>query len=502
MKNSSSFQNQVIDPLLQAINRFSNRNAFYINDIFYTYRQLGESISKIRLALKKLDKDNTYLGLVANDDIETYASIFALWLEGKAYIPLHSNHPPERCEEIIQQMGIHTVLDSGKISRFSKYDIICTINLSYQNDFLSYEAVIDNDRPAYVLFTSGTMGNPKGVSISRKNLGAFMDSFWDCGIAINQEDRCLQYFDLTFDVSVQSFLVPLTKAACVYTIPHDQIKFSYIYGLLVDQHLTFGAMTPSMLRYLRPYFKEIDAPSFKCCILTAEASPFDLVQKWRECIPGADIYNFYGPTEATIYCTYYKIEKTGQNKILNGMVSIGRPMKNMEAIIIDDNKNILAKGEKGELCISGDQLTPGYWNNPEKNAAAFFEKEYNGKVQRFYHTGDFCYFDNEEFLMLYGRLDSQAKIQGYRVELGEIEFHARAYLNGKNTVVLTFANFWGNNEIALFIESKETSTAPLVEFLKTKIPSYMIPTKIIFDQSFPLNLNGKVDKLKLKEKLK
>src|ERR1700730_17273875 len=115
MKNSCSFQNQVIDPLLQAINRFSNRNAFYINDIFYTYGQLGESISKIRQALKKLDKDNTYLGLVANDDIETYASIFALWLEGKAYIPLHPKQPLYRSEEIIKQINIITVLDSRAV---------------------------------------------------------------------------------------------------------------------------------------------------------------------------------------------------------------------------------------------------------------------------------------------------------------------------------------------------------------------------------------------------
>jgi amino acid adenylation domain-containing protein len=501
MKNSSSFQNQVIYPLLQAINRFSNRNAFYINEIFYTYGQLGQSISKIRQALKEFDKENTYLGLVANDDIETYASIFALWLEGKAYIPLHPNHPPERCEEIIHQVGIHTILDSSETSRFSKYEILYTLNLTYKEDFLDYDVMIDNDRAAYVLFTSGSTGKPKGVTITRKNLGSFMDSFWDCGISINEEDRCLQYFDLTFDVSVQSFLAPVTKAACVYTIPHDQIKYSYIYSLLVDQHLTFGAVAPSMLRYLKPYFKEIEVPSFKCCILAAEASPFDLIQKWRECIPGADIYNFYGPTEATIYCTCYKIERTGQNKTLNGMVSIGRPMKNVETIIIDDDNKILAKGERGELCISGDHITPGYWKNPEKNASAFFEKEYKGKVKRFYHTGDLCCYDNEEYIMLYGRLDSQVKVQGYRVDLGEIEFHARAYLEGKNAVVLTFENFWGNNEIALFLESKEIHTAPLVEFLKTKIPAYMIPTKIIFDQSFPLNLNGKVDKLKLKEKL-
>ena len=105
-------------------------------------------------------------------------------------------------------------------------------------------------------------------------------------------------------------------------------------------------------------------------------------------------------------------------------------MKNVKAIIVDENCNVLPKAEKGELCICGEQVSPGYWNSPDKNVQAFFEKEWNGITERFYHTGDLCYIDNEEDLMLYGRLDSQVKIQGYRVELGEIEHHAREYLKG------------------------------------------------------------------------
>jgi D-alanine--poly(phosphoribitol) ligase subunit 1 len=500
-EKNNTFQSQIIDPLLFMINRFSMKNAFCINDIFYTYKQLGEFISKIRLAIKELHPDNIHIGLVANDDMETYASIFALWLEGKAYIPLHPNQPLDRCEEIIKQINIITLLDSSETSVFLNQKVINTHSLSYEGDFLVNNVPIDNDSLAYVLFTSGSTGIPKGVTISRKNVGAFMDSFWDCGIGITQEDKCLQCFDLTFDVSVQCFLVPLTKGACVYTIPHDQIKYSYVYGLLEDQHLTFGAMAPSMLRYLKPYFGEINLPDMKYCILTGEASPVDLVQQWKKCIPKADIYNFYGPTETTIYCTYYKINRTGEIKTLNGMLSIGKPMKNVKSIVIDENRNILSKGEKGELCVCGDQVSSGYWNSPENNTVAFFEKEYDDIMQRFYHTGDLCYYDNEESLMLYGRLDSQAKIQGYRVELGEIEYHARENLEGNNAVVITFTNYIGNTELALFIEGEKINTASLINYVKTKIPSYMIPTKTIVEREFPLNSNGKVDKRKLKEKL-
>ena len=109
-------------------------------------------------------------------------------------------------------------------------------------------------------------------------VGSFMDSFWDTGIVITSEDRCLQCFDLSFDVSVQGFLVPLTKGACCYTVPHGQIKYVYASGLIEDHQLTFGAMAPSMLRYLKPYFEEIDAHSMKTCIVTAEACPLELME--------------------------------------------------------------------------------------------------------------------------------------------------------------------------------------------------------------------------------
>ena len=263
-------------------------------------------------------RDELHIGLVANDDIETYASIFALWLEGKAYIPLHPNQPLNRCEEIVKQININTVLDSGETSRFLKSSVIKTSGLGSKKDLLTNDIDAGDGDLAYVLFTSGSTGTPKGVTLNRRNVGAFMDSFWDSGITITEDDRCLQCFDLTFDVSVQCFLAPLTKGACMYTIPHDQIKYSYVFGLLDDHQLTFGAMAPSMLRYLKPYFGEINLPALKYCILTGEASPVDLVHQWQKCIPNARLFNFYGPTETTIYCTYYKIDGELRSKLFPG----------------------------------------------------------------------------------------------------------------------------------------------------------------------------------------
>ena len=181
------------------------------------------------------------------------------------------------------------------------------------------------------------------------------------------------------------------------------------------------------------------------------------------------------------------------------MLSIGKEMKGVEAGILDESRKILGLNEKGELCISGDQLTPGYWNNPEKNAESFFELEYKGELHRFYKTGDLCYMDNELDIMYSGRLDFQVKIQGYRIELGEIEHHARECNQKRNAIALPFQNAMGNTEIILFLEGKESDPAQVTEYLRSRLPAYMIPSKFVVEEQFPLNTNGKIDRIALKK---
>lgn len=492
------FNENVLNPFLKIVESYGSNNAFCINEKFYTYNDFAQNISKIKNALQNSKTESNNIGLVANDDIETYASIIAIWLEGFAYVPLHPQQPVERSLEIISQAGIDLVINSNNNNLFPAVKTIESAGLKFKKLDLQPKLMSDNNL-AYILFTSGSTGKPKGVPIQRKNLGAFMSSFFSVGFDINHTDRCLQSFDLTFDVSIQSFLVPLVKGACIYTIPHDQIKYSYVYGLMEDHHLTFAVMAPSMLRYLRPYFDEIEVPSMRYCIVTAEASPVELIKGWSACIPNSEIYDFYGPTEATIYCTYYKFNPVGINKHLNGMLSIGKAMNRMTAIVIDEKQKILGKNQKGELCIAGDQLTPGYWNNTEKNKTSFFEKELGGNFYRFYKTGDLCFIDEDGDILYSGRLDFQVKIQGFRIELGEIEYHARECVNGHNAVAIPFENKTGNTEIALFVEDGLTDAKILSEYLKLKMPFYMIPTKIIVRKDFPLNTNGKVDRNVLKK---
>jgi len=487
------FKESVINLFLSSLSKFSNKNSFCIGERFYTYKDLSLTISKIRKAIQKSKFESSNIGLVANDDIETYAAIFAIWLEGCAYVPLHPNQPISRLLEIISQAEIDLIINSGAHYNFNKTTIMSS-HLVF-DELLLKGREIPESALAYILFTSGSTGKPKGVPISRKNVGAFVEAFWDIGYQIDENDGILQPFDLTFDLSVMSYLIPLLRGACTYSVPHDQIKYSYIAQLLEDHSLTVALMVPSTIRFLRPYFDELDLPALKYSLFCGEALQLDLTAEWSKCAPNAVIDNVYGPTENTIFCSHYRYIKDGKNKSHNGILSIGKSMTSGEMIVVNENNIEVQDGEQGELCLSGNQLTQGYWNNPEKNKETFFIDD---KGRFFYKTGDICYKDSDGDFMFSGRLDHQVKVQGFRIELGEIEHHASEFLHGKNSVALPYQNSNDNTEIALFIEDKALDKNELISFLKSRMPHYMVPSKIFLEEIFPLNSNGKTDRNKLK----
>ena len=487
-------EKSVLNQLLASISNFSERNAFCINEMFYTYNELAKCISKIRKKLQSLHIQTKNVGLIANDDLETYASIYAIWFEGFAYVPLHPLQPVERNKEIIFQADIANVLASDDTYPLLGVNIIETNKLIFEEYLLDLNDIPESSL-AYILFTSGSTGKPKGVPITHGNLYAFVESFFDLGYTINENDKFLQQFDLTFDLSIISYLIPGLKGSCVYTIPYEQIKFMYIAELLDDHSLTFALMVPSMLQCLRPYFKGLRLMDLKYSLFCGEALPLGLTEEWSKCIPNAVIDNMYGPTEDTIFSSQYRFKSNDENKTHNGILSIGKSMSSGEMIIIDDENKEVDCDIQGELCLAGNQLTPGYWKNPSKNEEAFLLIN----NQRFYRTGDICFKDKDGDIFYCGRLDHQVKVQGFRIELGEIEHHVREYLSGPNAVCVALNDANGNTEIGLFIELSEYNAEGLVEYLRSKLPPYMIPVKIISYPQFPLNVNGKIDRLALKQ---
>ena len=284
----------------------------------------------------------------------------------------------------------------------------------------------------------------------------------------------------------------------MYTVPRGVVKFTYVYELLENQKLTIAQLVPSLLNYLQKYFDEIYLPYVKYTFLTAEALPVKLAEDWSKCVPNSKIFNFYGPTENTVWSSYYEFKPNSFNHSYNGLLSIGKALNETEIIIIDKNYQILSYGNKGELCLSKKQLTSNYWKNDKKNSEAFFYLDYKNKKRRFYRTGDLCSFDVSGNIIYLGRIDFQAKINGYRVELHEVEHHAKSYLEKINVIAIEFTGKTKNSEIGIAIESAKFEYGGLLEYLKIKMPNYMIPSKLIFLEKFPLNSNQKIDRKEIK----
>jgi len=474
----------------------SQRNAFYIKEQFYTYRQLSQKAFSIAHWLQKNNTQKNPVGIIADDDFDAYAAILGILFSGAAYVPILPAYPKNRSQSIIDQAGLTILLSSIKkealnntLNSTKNVVVVDSIPVSEQ-DFIIPQ--IKQSDFAYILFTSGSTGKPKGVPLSHKNLWGFMDSFFALGYNLTPDDRFLQMFDLTFDLSVMSYLAPLLVGGCVYTVGLDTIKYMAIYSLLEDHEITFTLMVPSMLGYLRPYFYDIELPKLRYSLFCGEALYAEIAQEWKQCLPNGVVQNVYGPTEATIFCLAY--DCTAEIKQYNEMVCIGKPMKNVKALVVNTNNQPVKKGEKGELCVTGAQITAGYLNNPEKNAEAFFDI----KGTCFYRTGDIVFKDEEDDYMYCGRVDYQVKVKGgFRVELNEIEAHTRHHTHLSIIAAIANANSIGIAQIFLFIENYNGSIDELTAYLKTQMPHYMLPEKIINIPAFPLNNNGKVDRKQL-----
>ncbi len=483
----------MLKDIIQAYRNYPNHVAFTIATTSYTYKEVFNRVWGIMLRLQNTPEN--IIGIMAGNYIETYASILAVLLSGKTYVILHPDYPYSRNKSIMESTDMKVLLHahaSGTLDALpSGIERISTSELrSEQTDFTMQEIELEEYKNAYIIFTSGSTGTPKGVPISWKNLNAFYSAYRQLGWNLGPGDRMLQMFELTFDVSIVSTLYPLTLGAGIYTVGNDKLKYMSVYELMEDEALTCVAMPPSLLQFLSPYFNEILLPKLKYLIVTAEAAHADLLQRFRACAPNAEFINLYGPTEATIYCTAYKIPQDNC-KQHNGMIAIGKPFDRIDAIIMDEDGNPAPTDVQGELWISGPQVMQGYWLDEEKSQQVL--TLFNGK--KYYKTGDLCTMDSDGDIIYRGRKDYQIKVQGFRVELSEIEYQTKRFFpQATNAVVVPRKEEDGGCQLHLFIDSTDCNRNKLLQHLKQHLPTYMLPTEIHLLKELPLNTSGKIDR--------
>jgi amino acid adenylation domain-containing protein len=355
---------------------------------------------------------------------------------------------------------------------------------------------------AYLLFTSGSTGIPKGVAVSQRNVTRFVDVMVE-RYGVDQHDRFSQTFDMTFDLSAFDMFAAWEHGACVCCPSHKTMLNPA--SFIQNSRLTIWFSVPSVGLLMKRLgtLKPNQYPTLRWSLFCGEPLPAEIAIAWAQAAPNSVVENLYGPTELTIACSAYRWNsQTSRNECERNLVPIGDPYPEMEALIVDDNLREVGPGEEGELLMTGPQVSLGYWRDSEKTAASFIVPP--GKSQVYYRTGDRVRRPRADGPMVFmGRMDHQIKVQGHRVELGEVE----ALLRQEAGVEVAAAVGWpltarGARAVEAFVADSQLDAEGIREKLKAKLPRYAVPRRIHVLDSWPLSANGKVDRNQLLAYLK
>jgi amino acid adenylation domain-containing protein len=510
----------ISDNLVKGFLEFSELPALEVGDECFTYQDLyDESAQLAGFFRENLDKIKR-VGILAYRNKYTYTGILACVFSGVTFVPLNKNFPLERTlkmvklaeldiiigdkssspflDLLLQQLikkPLVVLMDSdahitiGGIKTISKYEL----ELSGKNIDTS---IISANDIVYLLFTSGSTGIPKGVPISYDNLSYF--------IKLNQKrykictsDRFSQTFDHTFDLSMFDMFMAWCHGACLVAMqPIDLLSPSYF---VQKNNITVWFSVPSLIGLARRknILKPNSMPSLRISLFCGEALSVKDLEVWYQAAPQSKIENLYGPTELTIACAAYHWDPVNSvNECRNGIVPIGKVYEGHYAKILDDKNE---ETSEGELCITGPQMFKKYWKNEEKTNDAFVQKgEYY-----FYRTGDRVKLSPQGNLLYLGRLDHQIKVNGYRIELGDIESCIRNFSDSVEAIAIGWPELEGKyTGIVVFVTGiSEKDKEEIMEFTRLHLPQYMCPDFIKVLDSMPLNANGKGDRKYLKSLL-
>ncbi len=480
----------------EAFRTNEKNEAFCFEDEHYSYADFLIKINRIRFLIEQSENysPQTPIGVICYEDAGTYAAVFAIWFSGCYFVPLNPAMPGAFNNEIIAMHNLRVVI-SSQLPGFELHGDVNVLIMSGSEIREIEKPVFDwhDNHVAYVLNTSGSTGKPKYVPINLKNLTSSVDGFLALYPELGPADKFLQTYDLTSDAAFTGYLVPFLLGASVYTVSQKYFKPLAVAKILNSKPITWVQLTPSLLACLRPYFSSFYLPGIKHFLFGGEALPVNLVEEWRKSVPNAIISNLYGPTETTITATIYNCKPGQELHSLNNTVSIGKPLQSVVAYV---KPELSADHEKaGELCIAGYQVMEGYWFSESQ---PFLFLGTGDSQVKFYPTGDQVKMDAEGNFYYLGRKDDQVKINGYRVDLIEVENIIREHLpDCGNVAAMAVEVGQSLSQLVVFVENYREMEDGLTTQLALRYPRYKIPEKIIGVKSFPLLTSGKADKKSL-----
>ena len=501
-------QANVLDCLEQSSQRFGDRIAICDEWEEMTYRQYHDKAVGLAKAIIDSGLGNREpIVVYLEKSVKALAAFMGIACAGDFYSPIDIGMPKQRVEKILEVLRPRAVITSKELRReFEKFNYKCNYILYEEAAPLASDEevqkrkqkIIDTDL-LYVLFTSGSTGTPKGVSITHRGVADCIDWFMDT-FHISPDDRFGNQAPFYFDASVPDIYLSMASGAALYLIPQEFFAQPVrLLKYLKQNQINTIIWVPSALIVVSRLkaFKNVDLSSvLKRVLFCGEVMPNKQLNIWRHYLPDALYANLYGPTEAIYACTYYIIDRDFSD---DEPLPIGFAMKNTDIMVLDEADHLVnGPGRMGELCVRGTGISAGYYNNPEKTKEMFVQNPLNHVYEeKIYRTGDLVKYNEYGELVYVSRKDFQIKHLGHRIELGEIET-AVSSLPGVTRCCCLYDE--KHARICLILD-RDMPKEELRQQLETMIPDYMLPGKVIYMKDMPLNANGKIDRVKLKEYL-
>ena len=484
----------------EQVTRQPDAIALVDGDESLTYGALHKQVQALAGALisNRQAAPGDLIGLFLPRSANAVIALLAIQHAGAAYVPLDPNLPDARLRQIADQAGIALVVtDDSGMQRARTLFADGAVAVTEQASAEIALPVIAPYNLAYVLFTSGTTGQPKGVMIehgSVANLIRWMNRSIHGGRDA-QPGHHAALASLNFDVSVHENYAALLFGHTLHIVP-DAVKTDprRLSAHIAETGITSLSLTPSLLSVLLDAGQIGPGWPVRTLLMGAEELPIPMIEAVRQAAqqPGLRIFNLYGPSEVCVEATWHEF---ADDLTRDTAAPIGMPIDGVEALICDPNMRILPPGIMGEICIGGPGLARGYLNAPDLTDAAFVAHPHRPGA-RLYRTGDFGYRREDGVLMFCGRRDHQIKIRGHRVELLEIERQLAA-LPDVSSAVVTAPEGAAGRDLVAYVIAKTLDVAALRQALAEALPAYMVPERYVRLDAFPLNASGKLDRARL-----
>lgn len=500
----------VLEYFAETVARYPDKTAVIDGESHISFAELSDRSKKLSRAIAKQTNEviRRPIAVYLPKSIHSVVSDIGIVYSGNAYMNLDVKTPVARIYAILERIepalvitdqaheaAINEIWGKEKLLVIDELDFDA---IHYTDTEISeaLRPLIDTDSLC-IINTSGSTGTPKGVVLNQRSFIDFTDWANDA-MRFNEDEIMGCLSPIVFDIYSYELCLMMSKSATMVLLQESIAAFpARILQMLIEWKATFIFWVPTIMVNIANMglLDKLTPNTLKTVWFAGEVFPTKQFNIWRRALPNVRFVNMYGPIEITLDCTHYLVERDLSD---DEPIPIGCAMRNTDILLLNDENQLCAQGEEGELCVRGTSLAMGYYNNPEKTAAAFVQNPLNKAYpETIYRTGDIASINGRGEILFKGRKDTLVKHSGYRIELGEIEHVIINALKLVKNGCIVYDH--DNKEIVFFYEDKtEKEVAVFRRELSAVLPRYMIPTRYIFIAEMPRNTNGKIDRLKLK----